>query len=178
MSRWPRAATILKGDTMKRSSALAAILVLVLAACGSDGDGGSGGGDSGLSDDQAAAAQSAIDEAESGGIELDEACVNDVAAQLSDEDAAKAAAAEPGEDAELSPEGEALGLELLGCADDDALIDLFIAGMNESGETFDEDCAREKLEGLDVASLAAASGGGDPPEELISALIECVDAGG
>ena len=158
---------------MRKSSAIAAILVLGLAACGSDGDGGSG-----LTDDQAAAASSAIEEAEAGGVELDEDCVNEVAAQLSDEDAAKVVAAGPGEDADLSPEGEALGLELLGCADEDALIDLFIAGMNESGETFDEDCAREKLEGLDVADLAAATQGGDPPEELISALIECVDTGG
>jgi hypothetical protein len=158
---------------MKRTSAIVAILVLGLAACGSDGDSGSG-----LTDDQEAAAASAIDEAEAGGIELDEDCVNEVAAQLSDDDAAKAAAAGPGENAELSPEGEALGLELLGCADEEALIDLFIAGISESGQAFDEDCAREKLEGLDVSDLAAASQGGDPPEELIAALMECADIGG
>ena len=157
---------------MKRTSAIVAILVLGLAACGSDG----GGSD--LTDDQAAAAAAAMDEAEAGGIELDEECVDEVAAQLSDEDAAKAAAAEPGEDAELSPEGEALGLELLGCADNDALVDLFISQMNESGQAFDEDCAREQLEGLDVADLAAASEGGNPPEELVAALMECVDTGG
>jgi hypothetical protein len=158
---------------MKRTSAIVAILVLGLAACGSDGDGGSD-----LTDDQAAAAASAMDEAEASGIDLDEDCVNEVAAQLSDEDAAKAASAAPGEDAELSPEGEALGLELLGCADDDALVDLFISQMNESGQAFDEDCAREQLEGLDVADLAAASEGGNPPEELVAALMECVDTGG
>jgi hypothetical protein len=158
---------------MKRTSAIVAILVLGLAACGSDGDGGSD-----LTDDQAAAAASAIDEAEAGGIELDEACVDEVAAQLSDEDAAKVAASGPGEDAELSPEGEALSLELLSCADDEALVDLFISQMNESGQAFDEDCARENLEGLDVADLAAASEGGDAPEELIAALMECVDTGG
>ena len=158
---------------MKRTSAIVAILVLGLAACGSDGDGGSD-----LTDDQAAAAAAAMDEAEAGGIELDEECVDEVAAQLSDEDAAKAAAAEPGEDAELSPEGEALGLELLGCADNDALVDLFISQMNESGQAFDEDCAREKLEGLDVADLAATTEGGDPPEEFIAAFMECVDTGG
>jgi hypothetical protein len=158
---------------MKRTIVIAAVVTLGLAACSSDGGGGSD-----LSDDQAAAASSAIEEAEAGGIELDEECVNEVAAGLSDEDAAKAAAAEPGEEADLSPEGEALGLELLNCADEEALVDLFIAGMNESGEAFDEDCAREQLEGLDVADLAAASEGGDPPEELITALMECVDTGG
>jgi hypothetical protein len=158
---------------MKRTIVIAAVATLGLAACGSDGGGGSG-----LSDDQAAAASSAIEEAASGGVELDEDCVNEVAEQLSDEDAAKAAAAEPGEEAELSAAGEALGLELLNCADEEGLIDLFIAGMNESGEAFDEDCAREKLEGLDVAALAAASEGGDPPADLIAALMECMDLGG
>jgi hypothetical protein len=158
---------------MKRTIVIAVVVTLGLAACGSDGGGGSD-----LSDAQAAAAANAIEEAEAGGIELDEACVNEVAAQLSDEDAAKAAAAGPGENAELSPEGEALALELLGCADEEALIDLFISGMNESGEAFDEDCAREKLEGLDIADLAAASEGGDPPEEFFAALMECVDTGG
>ena len=52
---------------MKRTNAIVAILVLGLAACGSDGDGGSD-----LTEDQAAAAASAMDEAEAGGIELDE----------------------------------------------------------------------------------------------------------
>ncbi len=100
---------------------------------------------------------------------------------LSDDQAAAASSAIEEAEAggiELDEEGEALGLELLNCADEEALVDLFIAGMNESGEAFDEDCAREQLEGLDVADLAAASEGGDPPEELITALMECVDTGG
>ncbi|MGE5209723.1 MAG: hypothetical protein ACM3MM_00575, partial [Acidobacteriota bacterium] len=115
---------------MKRTIVISAAIVLGLAACGSDGDSSADpttiAGAAGLTDEQAAAAQSAIDQAAAGGIELDESCVNEVAAKLSDDDAAKIVAAGPDESADLSPEGEALGLELLSCADESALIDLFV----------------------------------------------------
>jgi hypothetical protein len=159
---------------MKRTIVIAAAITVGLVACGGDSD--SGGSD--LSDAQAGAAAAAIEQAESGGIELDESCVNDIAAQLSDDDAAKVVAAGAEGDAELSAEGEALGVELLSCADEEALADLFITGLSESGQSFDEDCVREQLEGFDVTELAAASQGGEPPAELISSLVECLDLGG
>jgi len=162
-----------KGKQMKRTVMLVAVMALGLAACG-----GSDGGSSGLSDAQAQAASSAIEEAKAGGLELDEACVNGVAAKLSDDDAAKLAASDDGGSPDLSAEGEALGLELLGCANSDDLVDLFVAGMTESGQAIDEDCAREKLADYDVSELVAASQGGDAPADLISAMLECVDAGG
>ncbi len=144
------------------------VVGLALAGCGSDGDSGGGG-------PQAAAAAATIQSASEAGLTLDEGCVNDLAAQLSDADA-EAIAADG--DAEISAEGQALGAELLGCADADALVDVFIAGMNESGQPVDEDCARDKLEGVDIPDLVAATQGGDMPSDLVAALVECVDIGG
>ena len=152
---------------MRRTLTIAALAAgLALTACGSDGDSGSD-----LSEAQASAAQSAIDGAAEDGITLDESCVNDIAAQLSDEDAELAAA--DGDD-ELSPEGEALTVSLLTCADEDALIDLFIEGMSEGGPTLDEDCAREELQSFDVVEILTAAGeGSDPPQDFIEALTPC-----
>lgn len=157
---------------MKRTIVVGAAIALALTACGSDGSG------SGLTDDQSAAARSAIDRAEAGGVALDEACVNDVASKLSDDDAAKIVATGPDTTADLSPAGEALSLELLACADQSGLIDLFVDGMNESGQSFDEACLRDELADFDVAELVAASQGGDPPADLVDALSTCLDAGG
>lgn len=162
---------------MKKTLALGvAIVGLVLTGCGSDdaSDRGSDGG-SDLSGPQAAAAAATLEQAESGGLALDEGCVKDLASRLSDADAQKIAA---DDDVDLSPEGEALGTELLGCADQDSLIDLFITGMAGSGEPFDEDCARDKLKEIDVAELIASSEGGAPPADVIAAIAECVETGG
>lgn len=162
---------------MKRTSIIATLtLVVVMAACGSDSasDGGSDSasdGGSELSEFQSAAAQSAIDAAAQDGVTLDESCVNDVAAQLSEDDAALAAE-DP--DAELSAAGEALGLELLSCADPDEIIDLFIASLAESGQQFDEACAREQIEEFGVTELVASADQDGPPAELVQALMECV----
>ena len=59
------------------------VVGLALAGCGSDGD--SGDGD--LGGPQAAAAAATIESASNSGLQLDEGCVNDLAAQLSDADA-------------------------------------------------------------------------------------------
>jgi hypothetical protein len=147
---------------MRRAVTIAAITAgLVLTACGSD-DGGS------ISGPQADAAQAAIDSAADEGLALDEDCVNDLAAQLSDEDAEKAAA---DGDAELSPEGEALTVQLISCADPDELIDGIVSAMTDGGAMIDEDCAREALEGLDLGSLVST--GDEPPAEFVEALTPC-----
>lgn len=144
---------------------------LVLVGCGDDGGGGGGG----LSESQSDAADQAIQGAAAAGMELDEDCVNEVAGRLSEEDAKRIAA---GDQDEISTEGQELSIELINCADQDAITDLFIEGLNQSGQNFDEDCAREKVAELDMAELVAATQGGAPPSEVIVALMECMDLGG
>ena len=103
---------------------------------------------------------------------LDQGCVEEVAAQLSEEDA-QLAADDP--DAELSAAGESLGVELLSCADENEIIDLFIAGMSEGGAPLDEDCARAALQDIDVKEIIASAGSGDDvPPELVTALTPCL----
>ncbi len=155
---------------MNRRSIVAvagALVLLALSACGGDSDSSSE-----LSDAQSAAASSAIESAAADGVTLDQACVEDVAAQLSEEDA-QLAADDP--DAELSAAGESLGIELLSCADDGEIVDLFIAGLTESGTPLDEDCARTALEAVDVKEIIAMAGSGDDlPADLVTALTPCL----
>lgn len=155
---------------MKKSiSAIFAVAALTLAACGG-GDSGSAGGIQG----EAADAAMALTEDED--FDLDEACVNEVASQLSDADAqAIVDSGGSGSDVDLSPEGEAITLELLSCIDSDALIDQVIAGMTADGQEVDEDCIRENLQGFDLAELATT---GEPSSDMIGALIGCFDLGG
>jgi hypothetical protein len=126
---------------------------------------------------QADAAASVVESAKASGVNLDSDCVEELTAQLSDEDAEKLAAAGDGS-AELSPEGEALGNDVLNCAPQDELVDLFIAGMSESGEDIDEDCARDALADFDVAEIVSATNGSEPPADLITALVPCLDITG
>lgn len=143
------------------------VITLVLAGCGDDGG-------PELSSDQAAAAQIVIDSAAEDGVTLDENCVEEVAAQLSDADAALAA---EDDTAVLSPEGEALGLQLLDCADEDAIVDLFLAEIGAEG--VDEECARDALADFDVAEILRNAGEDTaPPEGFIEALEPCFPSGG
>jgi hypothetical protein len=146
---------------------LTSVFALAVAGCGGD-DGPE------LSSDQAAAAQSVIDAAAEDGVTLDEDCVEEVAAQLSDADAALAA---EDDTAVLSPEGEALGVQLLDCADEDAIVDLFLAEIGAEG--VDEDCAREALADFDVAEILRNAGEDtEPPDGFIEALAPCFPSGG
>jgi hypothetical protein len=146
---------------------LTSVLALAVAACGSD-DGPE------LSSDQAAAAQAVIDSAAEDGVPLDEDCVNEIAAQLSDADAALAA---EDDNAELSAEGEALGVQLLDCADDDAIVDLFLAQIGVEG--LDEECARDALADFDIAEILRSAGEDpEPPEGFVEALEPCFPTGG
>jgi hypothetical protein len=148
---------------MKRTAIIVAVAALTAFTACSDDDSSS------ISGPQADAAQAAIGSAAEGGVTLDEDCVNDVAAQLSDEDAELAAA---DGDAELSPEGEALTVQLIACADTDELIDSIIGALSDGGAPFDEACAREALADIDLTVLAAASGD-EPPAEFVDALTPC-----
>ena len=116
--------------------------------------------------------QQAIDQAADEGVELDEGCVNDLAEDLSDEDAQAIVDAGPDGNPDLSDAGQSTTVELLNCIDPDALVDLFIEGMLESGEDIDEDCMREALEGTDLTGVI---NGEDPSTELITAVVECTN---
>ena len=76
-----------------------------------------------------------------------------------------------------SAAGAALSLELLGCVDEDTLVDLFVEALAGSGQDFDEDCVREKLEEFDVADIVAASQGAEPPADVVAAMVSCVSGG-
>ncbi len=133
-------------------------LALMVASCGSDGGAEVTGA-------RADAAAKVVESAKAGGINLDEDCVKELTAQLSDEDAEKLAASEDGS-AELSAEGEALGDDVLKCASQDELVDLFISGMSESGETVDEDCARDAARGFRRRRDRGCDDGRRPPGRL------------
>jgi hypothetical protein len=143
---------------MKKLRFVAPIGLLVLAsAC--NGDDGSG---SGLTDDQQSAVDQLLQIGEEESLAFDRECVEDKAAELSDDDAALIAASGPDGDVELSEEGDALTASLFDCIDNDAMVELMIQQMGASGEDVDEDCVREALDGVDLAALFAASeGGGD-----------------
>jgi len=157
----------------KSIGALFAGATLVLAACGGGDGGGGGGGSAGGIQGQAADIAMSLADGEE--FELDEACVNDLASQLSDADAQAIVDTGPDGDPELSPEGETTTLGILGCIDSDALIDQFIVGMTEGGQEVDEACVRENLQDFDLAEIAAT---GEPSDDMIGALIECFDLGG
>jgi hypothetical protein len=142
---------------------------LLMAGCGSDSSSDD------TADPRTDAAKAVVDAAEAQGFILDEACVNDLTAQLSDDDATKLAAG--GGDADLSPEGEALGSKVIQCAAKDSLVELFISGLKGSGQNVDEDCAREKLQDVDIAQVVASTQSADASKDLIAALAPCFDFG-
>lgn len=120
------------------------------------------------------AARLAIEAAAVEGLELDAACVDELAAQLTDDDARALVDAGIDGDPALSAEGEALTAQLLTCVDEEALVDLFVDGLEQSGEAFDEACVRENLDAVD---LSAALGEDETPRDLLSAVVGCVDLG-
>ncbi len=132
-----------------------AVATLVLSACG-----GSGG-------KQGEVADLLVESASEEGLELDEGCVDDLAGQLSDEDAEKMIEAGVDGEADISPEAQALAFEMITCIDTDSLVDTMIA---ELGDEVDADCMRDVLEDVDPAALA----NGDLPEGIFA----CMDLGG
>lgn len=146
-----------------------AIGLALTSACGGD-DGG------GLTDDQATAVDQLLESAAADDIDVDRSCVEDLAAGLSDEDAAAIVAAGPDGDPELSADGEALTARLFGCVDIDSLADSVIDELTASGTPVDEDCVRDALRDLDPEALAA-SGDDAASQELFGALMACVDLG-
>jgi hypothetical protein len=146
-----------------------ALALLVLAACGDD-DGGSASGVQGEAADQL------ITSAEAGGLALDEDCINQTAAKLSYADAQAIVDAGPDGDADVSAEAEALQNELFNCIDSGAFADLMMDSLNASGMDVDEGCVRDKAKDLDPAALAES--GGQPSDDFVTAMLDCVDLTG
>jgi hypothetical protein len=127
---------------------------------------------------QGEAAETLIAATEGGGIELDPACVSDLTAQLSDEDAQEIVDARAESDADVSAEGTAIVGRLLGCADNDQLIDVFIEQLQAAGQEFDEACVREGLQDVDLAEIAASQDDqSGTQEEAMSAVFDCFELG-
>ena len=174
---------------MKKSIlASLAVGVLVFAACGSDSDGasdttptdGSGSSVTTESSDsdspggvQGEAAEAFIAAAADSGITPDEDCVHDLAAQLSDEDAQAIVDSQPDGSPELSAEGTALTAQLPSCVSNDDLLEAYITQLKATGQTFDEECVRDGLEGVDFGALASAEDGDAATQEAIAKVMPC-----
>lgn len=134
---------------------------LAISACG----GGSGG-------DRGEAVDQFVDAMKEQDAEVDRDCAEKVADKLSDDDVKAIIDGSNGADAELSPAGEEIALELLDCVDmssifTDEVIDQVIAG---AGDNVDADCMRKALKEIDLSSV-------DDPA-VATAMIECVDFDG
>jgi hypothetical protein len=161
-----------EGTLMKKLRLVAPVGLLVLASACNGSDGG------GLTDDQQAAVDQLLQIEEEEGIAFDRECIEDKAAELSDDDAAAIAAAGPDGDVELSEAGQLLTLELYNCIDNDAMVELLIQELGAAGDDVDEDCVRDALDGVDIGALFAASeGGGDiqADPEAAAAMLSVMD---
>lgn len=153
----------------KTLMSIVAVGALVLAGCGDDDGGG------GLSDAQSGAVDAAMALGDESGLDLDRGCVEDLAGDLSDEDAQ--ILADSGDETELSADGQATSDEILNCLDQSSLIDFFISNMEESGLPFDEECVRDALDGEDLTPLLEdAETPGQEATELITAVEACFAA--
>lgn len=139
-----------------RPICIIAAVAFIAAGCG----GGSGG-------DQDEAADLFLDAGAALDLDLDEDCVRDLTARLSDQDAA--AIVESGQTGEpdLSDEGDAIADEIFGCVDVDSYLDREIRSFTDNDDSIDPDCLRRELEGLATAAEIADS--------LIDAAIACSD---
>ena len=150
---------------MKKSMVAAFAAALVFTACG-------GGGS-----DQDELALRLLAEAKDSGLNADEACVKDVAAKLSDEDAKKILALPEDADidaAGLSEEGFSIAVGVLNCVDPAQFIEDAITQLKDSGVPVDEQCVRDSFKGVDFSEFTAD---GDIPAGLQDALFNCVDIG-
>lgn len=147
----------------KTTAAFALVLgATFLVGCGSN--------DSGNDSDRRAIVDKTVANAAESGIELDKACVAKVVDTLS---AADVTAIANDDNENISDEGRNASLELIRCADEEQMTDLFIEGMRASDQDFDEACVREKLVDIDIADLVAAAQGSSPPSDIVDAMVEC-----
>lgn len=128
---------------------------LALTACGGSGSGS----------DQDQVADLLIESAGDEGVELDEDCVRDTTAQLSDADAAALIEAGVDGDADLSDEADALAGQIITCVDVSSYRDQLIDAITEGDDTIDGDCLREALGSLESAA--------EIDDAIFSAAFDC-----
>jgi hypothetical protein len=151
--------------TKKTLAAAIATLALLGASCGGS-DGGSG--------DAAKIADKIMTSAKDEGMDLDKSCVTKLAEKFNDADTEMLVDNLDNEDFDLdqlSDEGAALGMQLIGCADKDALVDMM---MEEIGEMpgADPECIRAALDKLDTdALIELGESEGDPSSASGAALM-------
>lgn len=108
------------------------------------------------------------------GIALDLGCVEELAGQLTDDDAVKLVASYPDGEANLSPAGRSLGTQILSCTDKSDLIDRLVTSISSKGT--DEQCIRDVLEPLDITQLTGLLQiATDDPRmtEIVNQIAEC-----
>lgn len=110
---------------------------LALSACG----GGGGGA-------QGEVADLFIEVAEGEGLVLDRGCVESAAERLTDDDAEAIVDAGIDGEPDLGEDAQAVGAEIIKCVSVDSYIDNIVAGFEED-ESFDADCFRDEITGLD-----------------------------
>jgi hypothetical protein len=164
-----------------KSIAFAIGLVLVAGAgCGDDDDGSSGTSFTG--DARAELVRLTVDGMADQGIGVDRGCVEELAAQLPDDDARALVEAYPDGDPELSESSRGIGSQLLTCADRADLVDALVGSLLATAPV-SEDCIRPVLEALDVGQLAAllspdpgqdsATADADELDRVVDQLIGC-----
>jgi hypothetical protein len=146
---------------------VAATLVLVLGGCGADDR---------PSSRSATAADVFLQGAADDGIEVDPACVEELAGELSEEDARAVVEAGPrGRPDDLSPAGAAVVGRLLACADRESLAQALVADLEALGSSVDDSCVREVLTGLDLSTILDRADGQDV---LFEAVVPCAEERG
>lgn len=154
--------------TKTRLAAAIGALTLLGAACG--GSGGSG--------DASKIADKIVQSAKDEGMQLDKSCVTKLAEKFNEADTKMLIDNLDNEDFDLdqlSDEGAALGPQVIGCADKDALIDMM---MDQIGSVpgLDADCVRGVLEEIEPEQLATLAGDGDTSgmDDLSTKMMACM----
>ncbi len=155
--------------TKKTLAAAIGALALFGASCG---------GSDGSSGDAAKIADKMMSTAKEQGLELDKSCVTELAEKLNDADTGLLIDNLDNEDfdsSQLSDEGEALGMQMIGCADKDALVDMMMEQIG-SVPGLDADCVRGVLEEIDPSQLATIAGDGDTSgmDDLSTKMMACM----
>ncbi len=140
-----------------RLTLLAAAATLAFTACGGSGS------------DQDEVADLLIEQAAGEDIELDEDCVRDTAAKLSDDDAAALVEAGVDGDPEISEAGDAIGEEIVNCLEISSYRDTLIDSIAESDPTIDADCMRDALGEFETIE--------EIEDEIFSAAFACTSDG-
>jgi len=120
-----------------------------------------------------------VSQAAATGLVVDSACVADIVRKLSDADQQLLVDSIGDDMAEptLSAEGEALGTEIIGCADKGGLVDMMMASMG-SIPGMDTDCVRGLLEEMDPTQIMSLGDGNSAgATEFSTQLMACMKDG-